>query len=332
MFQNLHRNRQTFSKNSRIVVILLTVFLALSYSLCKQQSNDQVIIREGKDRIEAWVANRPVMVYHTATVKPPRNEAEYYQRSGFFHPLYSPSGLVLTDDFPVGHVHQHGLFFAWTNVTFKGEHIDFWNQHEGKGTVKHVEVLDVQSGSDVGIFKVRQQQVSLVYGPVLDDIWTVRVLNRSNPFVLDFEIEQQCATDVPVFINEYHYGGFAYRGQEDWNKESSDLFKAPMNVLTREGKKKETSNHTRPGWIVAWGEIGDRMAGIGILDHADNFNFPQPVRVHPEMPYFVFSPPVVGAFTITPGQVYMTRYRVVLFDGEPDKQKIEKLYQEYSKE
>lgn len=313
----------------------LCISLVISVGTANGEKEDfpmnLVSVQNKNGAIEVRVGQRPVLVYNINTVLPPEGEPEHYKRSGFIHPLYSPRGEVLTDDFPVGHTHQHGLFFAWTRATFLGDQLDFWNQHNGIGTVKHIEVLDMADGSDAGVFKVRQQQVSLKHGPVLEDIWTVRVLNRANPFVIDFDIEQRGVTEEPVILDEYHYGGFAFRGRADWNEDAQDLFNSPMKVLTREGKSRDESNHTRPGWIASWGVAGDKSAGVAIMDHPGNFRYPQPVRVHPRMPYLVFSPPVLGKFVLQPGKVFHARYRVVLFDGEPETEILENLFLEFGK-
>ena len=281
--------------------------------------------------LRVWVGRRPVLVYNIDTVMPPRDEPDYYKRSGFIHPLYSPDGEVLTDDFPVGHVHQHGMFFAWTKVTFMGDEHDFWNQQGGTGTVKHVGLLGMQSGIDSGMFKVRLQQVSLKHGPALEYIWTVRVLNRADPFEIEMEIEERCATGEPVTLEEYHYGGFAYRGKAEWNEEDPEFKDSNIKVLTREGKNRIDGNHTRPGWVATWGPSGDGTAGVAILDHPDNFRYPQPVRIHPKMPYFVFTPPVTGKYVLEPGKTYNSRYKIVLYDGEPDTENIELLFKEFGK-
>ena len=55
-----------------------------------------------------------------------------------------------------------------------------------------------------------------------------------------------------------------------------------------------------------------------MLDHPANFRSPQPVRLHPNKPYFCFAPMVPGAFEIAPGRPYVSRYRLVLHDGRPD--------------
>ncbi len=323
-----------FSPVKRIFASFFSVMVILAGAVDGSQKNlpmDGVTVQKNNGKIEVWVGQRPVLVYSTATIMPPEDQPVHYRRSGFMHPLYSPQGAVLTDDFPVGHVHQHGMFFAWTKTTFHGDTVDFWNQHKGTGTVKHMEVLDLASGPETGLFKVRQHQVSQKHGSALEDTWTVKILNRKDPFEIEIEIAQKCVSDTPVVVEEYHYGGFAFRGTAAWNEEDNDFFKSPMNVLTREGKDKAESNHTRPGWIAVWGPTAQGPAGVAILDHPENFRYPQPIRVHPRMPYFVFSAPVEGQYILEPEKIYHSRYKMILFDGEPDSKNIERHFKKFGK-
>ena len=87
------------------------------------------------DIIPLKLDGRTIFAYHKTITKPPAGIDPLYQRSGFIHPLATRSGLVVTDDFPPDHAHQHGLFFAWVNTTFDGRKVDFWNQHSKTGRV-----------------------------------------------------------------------------------------------------------------------------------------------------------------------------------------------------
>jgi hypothetical protein len=69
-----------------------------------------------------------------------------------------------------------------------------------------------------------------------------------------------------------------------------------------------------------------------MFDHPSNFRFPQPVRVHPSMPYFVLTPMVEAAFEQVPGEVYEYTYRIVSFDGAPDAQQLDAMWQAYAAE
>ena len=72
------------------------------------------------------------------------------------------------------------------------------------------------------------------------------------------------------------------------------------------------------------------MAGIAVFDNPDNFRYPQPVRVHPEMPYFCFAPMVEGAMIIAPGAIYQSQYRIVTFDGPPDVKQLDAMWKDYA--
>jgi len=277
--------------------------------------------------IEISISGKPVLAYHIETVSPPEGTDEVYARSGFIHPVYSPSGKVLTDDFPVGHVHQHALFSAWTRATFKHEVVDFWNQHGGTGNSEHVKIGAVGESS----FEVDLRQVSNRNGPAIQERWSVNVADSSDPFVIDIEIEQESATSEEVYLHPYHYGGFGLRGSSHWNGEDEGNFEGAMKVLTSDGVTNiEESNHTRPRWIAVYGPIDGTDSGLVIMNHPTSFRYPQPVRVHPKMPYFVFSPVVEGSFILKPGMTYNASYRIVTFDGAPDAARIEKWYEEYA--
>ena len=102
------------------------------------------------------------------------------------------------------------------------------------------------------------------------------------------------------------------------------------DFLTSEGKRRADGNHTRPRWVDLSGEVDGKVGGLTILDHPANFRFPQPVRLHPNMPYLSFAPEVLGEFEIVPGEKYVSRYRLIAHDGPPDPKLIERIWDDYS--
>jgi hypothetical protein len=312
-------------KTSVSKLALSLIFLPVLSSLNSVYADVKTKAEDGT--IEISVSGKPVLTYHTETVSPPEGMDKVYARSGFIHPVYSPSGKVLSDDFPVGHAHQHALFSAWTRATFKHEVVDFWNQHGGTGSGEHVSVDTVGESS----FEVNLQQISNRNGPAIKEHWVVNVKDSSDPFVIDVRIEQECATSEEVYLHPYRYGGFGFRGSSHWNGEDEGHYQGAMKVLTSDGITNiEESNHTRPRWIAVYGPLDGTDSGLVIMNHPTSFRHPQPVRVHPRMPYFVFSPVVAGSFILKPGMTYNASYRIVTFDGAPDAERIEKWYEEYA--
>ena len=78
------------------------------------------------------------------------------------------------------------------------------------------------------------------------------------------------------------------------------------------------------------GEVDGARCGIAAMSHPDNFRAPQPVRLHPNKPYFCFAPMVLGEFRIEPDMPYVSRFRFVAFDGEPDDASLKNIWQDYS--
>ena len=267
---------------------------------------------------------KPVLQYAVTEQLRPDTLPAYYARSGYIDSVYSPAGRLLTDAFPVGHTHQHGIFTAWTNTTFRGEHLDFWNQQDTTGTVRHREVKTTHEGSATSGFEAIQEQVSRRFGPVLRDRWHVR-LHRTRsgaPHVWDLRSEQENITADTLYLNRHTYGGLGVRGSAEWNPADSLRFRSPARFLTSEGAGREAANHTRPRWTAIYGELsgpdGSGVAGIAVFPHPDDRHGPRFVRVHPEMPYLSVTPVAREGFALAPGERYLSRFRFVTFDGEPD--------------
>jgi hypothetical protein len=274
------------------------------------------------------VANRPVLQYNLAVLPAPEGLEDHFKRSGHIHPLFDPAGRAVTDDFPPDHAHQHGIFFAWVNTQFEGRPVDFWNQAGETGRVGHVELLEAVDGNVFAQFTaaLRHDDLTAPDGPkpALDETWSVRVYNLSGNFLVDIESRQRTAGESPLEINEFHYGGMAFRGSRHWFEDE------PSDFLTSEGKTRLDGNHTRPRWVEAHGLIDGRPSGVTAMCHPDNFRFPQPVRLHPTKPYFCFSPMVEGRFAIERGQEYVSRYRYSIHTGLPDAPAADRLWHDYA--
>lgn len=292
--------------------------LLLFCSACTDKKSPSLHIRTDENAVTVSNDSREILQYQSAVKSPDFDAPDHYQRSGFIYPLYTPSGQIITDDFPRGHTHQHSIFMAWVNTTFRGEKVDFWNQHKLTGDVKHIQVIDSLITEDYVQFHTKLQQVSKKHGPVLDEIWTVKVYANDQVNVWDLHSVQKNITTDTLFLNEHVYGGLGVRLSKYWNPVDSLHFQDSIRVMTSEGiSNRVKANHTRTEWIAVYGLIHGKMAGIAVMGHPDNYRFPQPVRVHPEMPYFSVSPVVKHHFDIAPQMEYNSRYRFITYDGVP---------------
>jgi hypothetical protein len=306
-----------------------------SYSLIADNNVNvahPVKVEKKENGLLVKVRNKPVFFYHTKEAKPPPDSPAYYRRSGFIHPLYSPSGKILTDDFPAGHAHQHAIFTAWTSTTYKKTSVDFWNQHSRKGTVEHDDDQRIETiqGPVISQIKVFLSHKSHQFGEVLKEKWTLTIYPSDKYFLFDLESEQQNTSTDTLFLNKYHYGGLGFRGSKHWNSEDHANFKSAWNILTSEGLKDSSANASHARWVDAWGKIDDAVVGTTVFNHPSNFRYPQALRVHPVMPYWAYSPVVDGPFYIAPGASYKAKFRYYVHEGQSSPETIESLFKSWA--
>lgn len=292
------------------------------------------IFPEGNQLRLVDMLDHPIVAYHGKADPVPRPDIKpIYKRGGYLHPIYSPSGKVVTDDYPPNHIHHHGVWSAWTKTVFEDRKPDFWNMGEGKGTVEFVSLGEpkpwhgvVQAG-----FVSHHQHIDLTTGdrkPVLNESWKVTTYATygTKLHIFDLISIQTCATASTLHLPKYHYGGLGFRGNWAWNGETKTSF------LTSNGETDRIKgNETRGNWCHVGGEVDGEFTGVAILCHPDNFRAPQPMRLHPSEPFFCFAPSQLGNWSIEPGKPYISRYRFIVMDGRPNKEELDALWQDYAK-
>ena len=293
----------------------------------KSASKAAVTTEDDAKCLAVKIGNRAVLRYNEAVIPSSIPGKPEYRRSGYIHPVYDPEGRVVTDDMAPDHAHQHGIMFPYEKVKLQDRHLNFWEP--SNGTISHDRTESAVSGQVFGGFRValRHDENDLPGGlqPVLREAWEVHVYNISDYFLFDLVSVQNCATGTPVLIEKNIYGGAAIRCNRNWFDHPNE-----SEYLTSEGKTRADGDQTRPRWVDLYGLIDGKASGVAIMDHPTNFRFPQPVRLHPQKPYFCFSPMALDSFSIEPGRPYVSRYRYYIHVGKPDAAKIEALWHDYA--
>ena len=284
------------------------------------------------DRLTISASGRKVLTFQGGTGQLPSPDIKpVFRQGGYIHPVFTPSGRVVTDDYPPDHFHHHGIWFAWTRTKFEGRHPDFWNVGDGTGKVEFVALDQAWSGSVHAGFRSRSRSVD-VSAPkpvtVLNEQWVVTVYNvghGTRPYTMfDLVSTQDLATLSPLILPEYRYGGLGFRGNRQW------LSKNNCDFLTSEGKDRSNGHGTRARWCHIGGRIDGELAGIAILDHPSNFRAPQAMRINPDQPFFCYSPSLIGDWKIEPGKPYVSRYRFIVYDGAPDQGELDRQWNDYA--
>lgn len=304
--------------------------------LLRGESDALMRIEQDEARILIKRGEKTILVYNKMPTEEAVQHEPFYSRTGYIHPVFSPSGKEVTGDFAEDHKHQHGLFFAWTKSKVGDQKAEFWNQKLKMGEVRYHRTLQAVGGRErcelvvEQLWDAKDEDGKLT--PAIKETWRITARDFGDEiFLFDIESVQWQRTETPITIEKYHYGGMAIRGNDQWLLEKE---KPTPGVILRtdEGLERIEGNHTRPRWVTMAGPIDGEVAGVTVMGHPRNFRAPQWVRLHPTKPYFVWAPMVEEPFQIQGGKPYVSRYRYVVSDGEVAKEKLEELYRDWAEE
>lgn len=273
--------------------------------------------------------------YQFEKVYPPKGADSAYARGGFIHPLWSPHGQILTRIQPPDHYHHYGIWNPWTHVLYEGDTVDFWNLKDKKGTVQFANLLHTVNGPVFSEYTALHEHVvfkkSGAEKVAMNEVQTVKVFRPDDRdyYIADITISLSCASESPVQLLTYRYGGLGWRTTEQWDRYNSE-------VLTSEGKSRKDADGSTARWCMIQGPVDKDYAGVVMMSYPGNYNHPEPLRIWPENQYdrgdlFAnFSPTKNKDWTILPGKVYSLTYRFLVFNGKFTAEKAESGWQYFA--
>jgi hypothetical protein len=279
-------------------------------------------------------SNRSLLQYNYKIVYPPAGINEVYKRSAFIHPLWSPHGQILTRIQPPDHYHHYGIWNPWTHLLYKGDTLDFWNLNSKDGTVRFANFISEKDGPVFGEYTALHEHVAFRKTGeevILNETQSVRIYQPDNTdyYIADITMQYNCASNEPVLLLEYRYGGLGWRTTEQWDKNNS-------TVLTSEGKTRKDGDGTKARWCLVQGAVDNDHAGVLMMSYPTNYNHPEPLRIWPENQYnrgdmFAnFDPTKDRDWLLEPGKNYTLKYRFLVFNGPFDKEKSESAWQNFA--
>ena len=324
---------------------LLLIFFLVCGSFCFAQ---QVKTKQAKHVVKLTIdsvltissGKQKLLTYQFKTVYPPKGIDTAYKRSGFIHPLYTPHGQILTAIQPPDHYHHYGIWNPWTHTFFEGDTVDFWNLKDRKGTVRFVKFTSQYSGPKHAEYTALHQHVVFkkdgTEKVALNESQTVKVYDpgdNKDHYIVDITSKMSCASQSPLLIVAYRYGGLGWRATEYWDKNNSEM-------LTSEGKTRDSTDNTKARWIIVYGALpGNNEGGLVMLSHPSNYNHPEPLRIWDEKAnggrgdvFANFAPTKDRDWLLEPGKTYVLKYRLIVFNGKFDKVKAEAAWQSFAKQ
>lgn len=289
----------------------------VAQSLSAERSSEGIEVSEGSSK---------VLFYQIR----PKSRDGKYERSNYVHPLYSLTGEVLTEDFPDDHPHHHGVFWSWHQIIHKGERIaDGW-------TSENISWEVVRSTPRVRRKTIRLDN-RIIWKSVLADGQRTAVVREDSRIIVhsgtpDYRIIDFDIRLVPLVEHlkiggsddPKGYGGFSWR------------IKLPDDIRFISSVKdvgaRTTAVDAGP-WLDFHGSFagdGHPKSGVAVYSHPDNPRRPQPWILRKEKSMQNLAFPGRDAIDL-PGDGLRLRYRMIVHNDNVDRDKLEELYQAYSR-
>ncbi|MCH6232469.1 PmoA family protein [Cognataquiflexum rubidum] len=296
-------------------------------------------MEETSNGINFKASGQLLLTYQTAKADVPAGVKPEFRKSGFIHPLASPSGQVLTRIQPPDHYHHYGIWGPWTKTTIEGREVDFWNLGDGKGRVDFEKVISKKTNSKFSELVVRQNHMDLLApkGPqlALEEDLSIRVWNKEGErYLVDYSTTISTPLKSSVKLEAYRYGGgIGFRATEIWDPSNS-------TILTSKGLDRNGADGSFAKWVIVEGvsDASSGRSGILFLSHPSNRAHPEPLRVWPEDDhdrkgnvFLEFCPIRHESWEILPGKKYTLHYRMVVFDGNMTAAEAEEYWKTFSK-
>jgi hypothetical protein len=266
-------------------------------------------------------------------LQPDRNAELAVESACYFHPLKTPAGVTVTEFAPPDHPHHRGVFLGF--VEMRGDvDADFWGWGEhapkdGRRIVNRA-IRKLPDGSANGFVAINQW----VAGDdvVIDEQLRAEVRLIGNVTVLD--LQYTLDPKFEIRLPRWAFSGFCVRTRLD----------GQLQAFGRDGRVDlPDPSHLKPDtdWPAAmWygyqfrgvnraAGDGGVTIGVAVVDHPKN----PPSRWHNHRGVGMLNPCVVAPTEVRlkVGEPLVLRYRVIAFDGELPRDRIQRLAEDFRK-
>ncbi|HYQ56358.1 MAG TPA: DUF6807 family protein [Draconibacterium sp.] len=235
----------------------------------------QLTMKKQSDGIHIVDGETDVLFYRTK----PLNMDGKYERCNYIHPLWGLDGKVLTEDFPVDHLHHRGVFWAWHQVWIGDDRIgDPWEIKDFDQEIAEVEFIKDKDNSvwlkSEVLWSSDKWKEKGIKKPYIRENVIIHVHERvMNYRKIDFEIRLLALEEnlrLGGSEDEKGYGGFSVRMALPDDVQFSGNHGEIIPV--------ETAVES-DGYVNISGAIGKNGAkgGLVIADNKNNPGHPQPL-------------------------------------------------------
>ena len=317
-----------------LIIPLLPALAGWAGSLQAADAKAGVQITQLDDRLRIEINGGLFAEYHYKNVSRP-----------FLYPILGPGGLPMTRDWPMkeaeneehDHKHHRSLWFDHGDING----VDFWSEEPRAGKTIHEEFTEIKSGRDVGIIRSKDKYVAQDGKVVCTDDRTLRIYNRPDQRLFDFEATVH-ASNGEVTFGDTKEGMMAMRLNETmrFGPNKFNKGKPTGHIVNSEGVRDGETWGKRAAWCDYYGPVNGTIVGVAIFDHPQNPRHPtwwhvrdyglfaaNPFGLHD----FEKKPAGAGNLKVPAGQSVTFRYRFYIHHGDEKEGKVAQHFEEYAK-
>ena len=250
-------------------------------------------------------SGKPVLTYNFGTVPVPEGVSGKYAvaRGNYVHPLYGPDGEVLTLDFSKDHPHHRGIYWAWPEVTYKGEMRDI---HALQGVfARPVKIHKQSADKNSAVISAENVWKWGDIEEIVREFATITSYPAKNGLsITDFSFSFEALKPGITIARrgKTHYGGFNVRMSEMDN----------IKIVKHTDKQ---GSFPCKAWaeLTATQKEGKQPVGIFILQNPANPLYPGDWVEYANLPWLQPTFPAAGmAYAFKPGQHLKLSFRVIV--------------------
>ncbi len=253
-----------------------------------------------------------------------------YVRSCYIHPLFSLDGTELTDDFPLDHLHHHGIFWTWPSVGVRGVATQTWHPAEPSLRQHFVKWIKLEI-TDAGARLVVENTWKLGEAEDVAEETVTLFVHGASRFgrAIDIEIDLR-PVGGPIELrgaaeDDKGYGGLTFRGRkvEGWDVR---IFKGAA-MTTDEGPLASDST----GKPFRWADLSTPSdGGVAIFVSPDHPGYPLAWLVRNSYAG-VINPcwPGLAGATVPSDTPVTLRYRIYVHRGDAAAGRVKEAFEAY---
>ncbi len=243
-----------------------------------------------------------------------------FSRSNYFHPVYDLNGNIITEDFPEGHPHHRGIFWAWLHIIVNGKNIaDTWHLQNFSQNVEQMGFKTNAEGNgelEYSSFWYTKNRPQIPFMREKNEITIYK--RKRNYRQIDFQIELvalEHGLEIGGSADEKGYGGFSIRMNTNENTHFSDSEKQsiePQNTAIDAGSCVSISNR-------------ETKSGVSIISHPLNPGMPAWIlRQTGSMQNCAW--PGSSPVALPVNQPLTLKYTLIIHKGNPKRVPLERIY------